>query len=294
MAVLSPTATEPSAVQRLFRSLIRHRSGRFGMIALLLLLLVSLGAGIFTSIDPAAVSLSDRLKAPMTSSGEHFYLLGTDALGRDVFARMVYGARISLFIAFSAVGISLVLGLSIGLMAGYYRGWLDAVLMRLTEAQLAFPFILLALTVLAALGAGLPQLILILGVGRWDVFARVVRGETVALMERQQIEACRALGLRDWSIIFRHLLPNVINTVLVIASFSLATNILTESALSFLGVGLDVSIPTWGGMLAEGRDYMHVAWWLTTLPGIAIMITVLAINSIGDWLRDALDPRAPD
>jgi peptide/nickel transport system permease protein len=204
---------------------------------------------------------------------------------------MLYGARVSLMVAFVSVAISLVLGVTIGLLAGYYQGWLDSLLMRFVEAQLAFPFILLALTVLAALGSGLLQLILVLGVGRWDVFARVVRGETRALMERQHIEASKALGSGAWRVMLRHLLPNLLNTVVVVASFSVATNILTESALSFLGLGVDVSIPTWGSMLAEGRDYMRSAWWLTTLPGAAIMLTVLSINAVGDWLRDVLDPR---
>lgn len=276
------------------RRLLRHKSGLVGLIVLLLLIVFSASIGLFTSTDPTAISLTSRLKPPMTTAGGAYHPLGTDALGRDVLVRMAYGARISLIIAFSAVAISLVIGVLIGLLAGYYGGWLDALLMRVTEAQLAFPFILLALTVLAALGSGLPQLILVLGIGRWDVFARVVRGEVRSLMQRQQIEACRALGVGDWRVMLKHLLPNVLNTVLVVASFSVATNILTESALSFLGLGVDPSIPTWGSMLAEGRDYMRTGWWLTALPGAAIMVTVLAINSIGDWLRDALDPRQAD
>lgn len=292
----APSAT-PHALGRLRAvpgRLLRHKAGLGGLVVLVLIIAFSASIGVFTDTDPAAISLTSRLKPPMATTGGASHLLGTDALGRDVLVRMAYGARISLIIAFSAVAISLVIGVLIGLLAGYYGGWLDALLMRVTEAQLAFPFILLALTVLAALGSGLPQLILVLGVGRWDVFARVVRGEVRSLMQRQQIEACKALGVGDWRVMLRHLLPNVLNTVLVVASFSVATNILTESALSFLGLGVDPSIPTWGSMLAEGRDYMRTGWWLTALPGAAIMITVLAINSIGDWLRDALDPRQTD
>lgn len=270
----------------------RHRTGVAGAVVLLVLLVLAACAGLVTDVDPRAISLGARLLPPgATDRLGEVHLLGTDALGRDVFARMLYGARVSLLVAFVSVAISLVLGVTIGLLAGYYQGWLDALLMRFVEAQLAFPFILLALTVLAALGSGLPQLILVLGVGRWDVFARVVRGETRALMERQHIEASRALGSGAWRVMLRHLLPNLLNTVVVVASFSVATNILTESALSFLGLGVDVSIPTWGSMLAEGRDYMRAAWWLTTLPGAAIMLTVLSINAVGDWLRDVLDPR---
>lgn len=273
------------------RKLLAHRNGLIGAIVLVILVAAALGAGFISDADPRAISLGSRLQAPLTTTKGQLHILGTDALGRDVFARLLYGARVSLSVSLIAVAISLVLGLTIGLTAAYYGGWLDNVLMRLVEAQLAFPFILLALTVLAALGSGLPQLILVLGVGRWDVFARVVRSEAKGLMERQHIEACRALGMGSVRVMLSHLLPNVLNTVVVVASFSIATNILTESALSFLGLGVDVSIPTWGSMLAEGRDYMRVAWWLTTLPGAAIMVTVLAINFVGDWLRDLLDPR---
>lgn len=291
MAVSATTESVEPTSRRWLRRLIRYKAGLAGALVLLVLVVVAAAAGLITDADPRAISLGSRLKPPMSSTAGTLHLLGTDALGRDVFARLAHGARISLTVAFAAVVISLVLGLVVGLLAGYHQGWLDAVLMRLVEAQLAFPFILLALTVLAALGSGLPQLILVLGVGRWDVFARVVRGEARALMERQHIEACRALGMGSWRVMLRHLLPNILNTVIVVASFSLATNILTESALSFLGLGIDVSIPSWGSMLAEGRNYMRVGWWLTALPGAAIMITVLAINAVGDWLRDVLDPR---
>lgn len=287
----APSSAPRLALPKLSR-LMRHKAGVAGAVILLVLTVLALGAGVVTDADPRAISLGARLQPPLTTDrAGDFHLLGTDALGRDVFARMLHGARVSLLVAISSVAISLVLGVTIGLVAGYYQGWLDAMLMRFVEAQLAFPFILLALTVLAALGAGLPQLILVLGVGRWDVFARVVRGEARSLMERQHIEACRALGVGGWRVMMRHLLPNLVNTVIVIASFSVATNILTESALSYLGLGVDVSIPTWGSMLAEGRDYMRSGWWLTALPGAAIMVTVLAINAVGDWLRDLLDPR---
>lgn len=290
--MVAAPARRSTGLTRAFRRLGRHKAGLAGALVLLIIVILALGAGVITDQDPRAISLTARLQAPLsTDRGGTFHLLGTDALGRDLFARMLHGARVSLLVAFSAVAISLVLGVSIGLLAAYHRGWLDALLMRFVEAQLAFPFILLALTVLAALGSGLPQLILVLGVGRWDVFARVVRGEARALMELQQIEAARALGAGALRIMVRHLLPNILNTILVVASFSVATNILTESALSFLGLGVDVSIPTWGSILAEGRDYMRSGWWLTALPGAAIMITVLAINSVGDWLRDVLDPR---
>lgn len=290
--MLAATTARSGGVRRALRRLGRHKAGLAGALVLLVIVVLALGAGVITDQDPRAISLTARLQAPLsTDRGGTFHLLGTDALGRDLFARMLHGARVSLLVAFSAVAISLVLGVTIGLLAAYHRGWLDALLMRFVEAQLAFPFILLALTVLAALGSGLPQLILVLGVGRWDVFARVVRGEARTLMELQQIEAARALGAGALRVMLRHLLPNTLNTILVVASFSVATNILTESALSFLGLGVDVSIPTWGSILAEGRDYMRSGWWLTALPGAAIMITVLAINSVGDWLRDVLDPR---
>ena len=204
---------------------------------------------------------------------------------------MVYGARVSLLVGIVSVVISGTLGVTLGLMTGYFGGWFDDVLMRIADVQLAFPFILLMLAVLAVIGPGLRNLILVLGVTGWVTYARVVRGQVLSLREKEFIEAARSIGARSRRIIFRHIMPNVLGPVIVVASFAVASTIISEASLSFLGLGVKPTTPTWGMMLSEGREYVRNAWWLTTLPGLAIAFTVLGINLLGDWLRDVLDPR---
>jgi peptide/nickel transport system permease protein len=182
-------------------------------------------------------------------------------------------------------------GVSLGLAAGYRRGWVDAVISRVGEIQLAFPFILLAIAVLAVIGPGVGNVIFILGTYGWVTYARVVRAQTLSWREKEFVEAARCIGVSDTAIMVRHILPNVLAPIIIIASFSMATNVLAEASLSFLGLGVPLSIPSWGAMLADARDYLQDAWWLATLPGLALMLTVLAINVVGDWLRDYLDPR---
>jgi peptide/nickel transport system permease protein len=179
----------------------------------------------------------------------------------------------------------------LGLIAGYYGGTIEAIIMRLVDVQLAFPFILLAISVVAVVGAGVKNVIIVLGIAGWMVYGRIVRGEVLSVKEREFVVAAKAVGVRDSLILFRHILPNVLTPVIVVATFSVANVIILEAALSFLGVGVEPTIPTWGGMLADGREYISTAWWLATFPGLAIMFTVLGINLIGDWLRDILDPR---
>jgi peptide/nickel transport system permease protein len=204
---------------------------------------------------------------------------------------MVYGARVSLLVGVVSVMISGTLGVSLGLLTGYFGGWFDDLLMRLADIQLAFPFILLMLAVLAVIGPGLRNLIIVLGITGWVTYARVVRGQVLSLREKEFIEAARSIGVKDARIIFRHIMPNLLGPVIVIASFAVASTIISEASLSFLGLGVKPTTPTWGMMLSEGREYVRNAWWLTTLPGLAIAITVLGINMLGDWLRDVLDPR---
>jgi peptide/nickel transport system permease protein len=238
--------------------------------------------------DAIKNSLLDRL-APPTWGGAH--PLGTDTLGRDVASRLVYGARVSLIVGFSSVALAGVLGVALGLLSGWYRGWVDDVLMRVGDVQLAFPVLVLAVAVLAVLGASMVNLIVVLGVTGWITYARLVRGEVLTLREREFVAAARALGARDGWILSRHLLPNVLPPITVVATFSVARTIIAEASLSFLGLGIPAPEPSWGAMLDEGRNYITTGWWLALFPGLAILLLVLGINLVGDWLRDALDPR---
>src|SRR5256885_447203 len=212
-------------------------------------------------------------------------------LGRDVASRLLHGARVSLVVGFSAVLLAGVVGVGLGLVSGWYRGWLDDLLMRLGDVQLAFPVLVLAVAVLAVLGASVMNLILVLGVTGWITYARIVRGEVLTLRERDFVAAARALGADDAWILRRHLLPNVLPPITVVATFSVARTIIAEASLSFLGLGIPAPEPSWGAMLDEGRHYITTGWWLALFPGLAILLLVLGINLVGDWLRDVLDPR---
>lgn len=244
--------------------------------------------------DPNRQSLIERLKPPLTAddAGVVNYPLGTDGLGRDVLSRMIYGVRISIFVGLAAVLIGGVVGSALGLIAGYFGGFVDDVIMRLADVQLAFPFILLTIMVLVVLGPGVLNLVLVLAIGQWVTYARIVRGQTIAQREKEYVEAARCLGASSLRIIVLQILPNVIAPLIVIASFNVASVILAEASLSFLGLGVPPTLPTWGGILAESRDQLlGGSWWLAVFPGVAIMITVLSLNILGDWLRDFLDPR---
>ena len=214
-----------------------------------------------------------------------------DTLGRDVTSRLLYGARVSLIVGVSAVIIAGLLGVVLGLLAGYYRGWADDVLMRIGDVQLAFPVLVLAIALLAVAGASLLTVVLVLGVTGWITYARIVRGETLSLITREFVEAARAMGAPDRHVIWRHVVPNVLPPVTVVATFSVARVVIAEASLSFLGLGIPPPAPSWGAMLDEGRNYLTTGWWLALFPGLAILLLVLGINLVGDWLRDALDPR---
>jgi peptide/nickel transport system permease protein len=244
--------------------------------------------------DPNRQNIIARLQAPMQvdRTGEVQFYLGTDGLGRDVLSRLIYGARVSLLVGLTAVVIGGALGITLGMMAGYFGGRIDAVIMRLADIQLAFPFILLAIMFLVVLGPGVLNLVIILGIGQWVTYARIARGQTISQREKEYVEAAKALGARDPAVLFRTILPNILAPLIVIASFNVASVILSEAALSFLGLGVPPTVPTWGGMLAESRDQLLAGrWWLAVFPGVAIALTVLSFNILGDWLRDFLDPR---
>jgi len=251
-----------------------------------MLLLVLLSVWLFPDRG-SAMDLAARLTHPFTNSA---YILGTDPLGRDVLARVLVGGRISLMVGFLSVLGASVLGVGIGLIAGYYRGFWDMLLMRCVDVQLALPFILVALTFISILGGGLSNIILFMIVSQWVQYARLVRGMVLSVREREFVQAARSFGVRDMAMIRHHILPNVIGPVIILMTLNVANNILLESSLTFLGLGVDPQIPSWGGMLADGRTYMQSAWWVSVFPGVAIMLTVLGLNLLGDWLRDRIDP----
>jgi peptide/nickel transport system permease protein len=294
VSVLSvPVVARPRRMPYWLRSLLRARLAAVGVIILATVAVAAVAAPALAPHDPRRGELMDsKLPPAWSEGGTSEYLFGTDTLGRDIFSRVIYGARISLMVGFTAVAIAGAIGITVGLVAGYFRGWLDDVVMRLVDIQLAVPFILFALAILAVLGPGLKNLILVLGITGWVTYARVVRGRVLSCREKEFVEAARAVGAGDLRIMFRHILPNTIASVIVIASFAVAATILAEAALSFLGLGVPPSTPTWGGMVADGREQILTnRWWMYVFPGAAIMLTVLAINAVGDWLRDYLDPR---
>jgi peptide/nickel transport system permease protein len=255
--------------------------------ALGLILLAAVFAERLSPYGPNEQDILKRLQPP----GIPGHVLGTDEVGRDILSRLIHGARISLLIGVIAVGVSCPLGVLVGLVAGYAGRRTDDVLMHVTDIQLAIPTILLAIAVVAVLGPGLPNVIITLSVTGWTLYARLVRGQTMTVKTRDFVQAARANGAGDARIVLRHVLPNVFSPVIVVAVFAVANMIVLEATLSFLGLGVEPSVVTWGRMLNGGRLYLSTAWWLTAFPGLAIFVTVLAVNLLGDHLRDWLDPR---
>ena len=239
--------------------------------------------------DPQHQALEAMLKPPQWLGGSH--VLGTDNLGRDILSRIIYGARVSLLVVFAVVLISGAVGILLGAISGYFGGKIDFAIQKLVEVVWAFPALLLAITILAFLGQGLFNLILALVAQRWIQYCRVVRGQTLSLRDRDFVAATRALGAGSPRVIRRHILPNLVQISLVIGTFSMASAIISEASLSFLGLGVPPGIPSWGTMLADSRSYISTAWWLALFPGLAIFLTVLGINLLGDGVRDLLDPR---
>ena len=276
----------------MFRLVRRSPLAGLGALIVGLVIVAALAAPWLATTDPIDQDLAAALKPPFwRADGSLEHPLGTDHLGRDVYSRLIYGAKISLTISVLAALLGAAVGVAAGLVAGYHGGRVGAVIMRIVDLNLAFPLILLALAVVALLGANLRNLVIVMAITTWMIYAGVVRGLSLTLREQEFVLAVRALGAHDARIIARHILPNVLPPVLVIWTLEVARVILMESALSFLGLGVPPPTPTWGRMLAEGRDYLTMAGWISIFPGLAIMLTVLGINFLGDGLRDLLDPR---
>ena len=269
-----------------FRRLRRNRAALLGGVVVALVALLAVAAPLVAPYDPIKVSASEALQAP--SAG---HLFGTDQFGRDILTRVLYGGQLSLRIGLISVGIASTFGIVLGLLAGYYAGWLGAVIMRVIDMLLAFPGILLALVVVAVLGPSLINVMIAVGIANIPHYTRVVRASVLSIKSSVYVEAARVIGCGDLRIMFQHILPNVLASVIVLATLGVAGAILTGAGLSFLGLGVQPPTPEWGAMLSGGRDQLRNSWWITTFPGVAIMVTVLAINLLGDGLRDALDPR---
>jgi peptide/nickel transport system permease protein len=278
-------------MRRLITKFTRSGLATAGLVIVVVVMMAALFGPWITPFDPDIQDITQRLLPPLSRTDEGLHVLGTDALGRDVLSRLILGSRVSLLVGVAAVLISGVIGVLFGLLAGYDDRRIGRVLMGITDIQLAIPFLVLALAVVAVLGPSLFNLIMVLGVTSWVQYARIVRAEVLVLKDREFVQAARALGASTLRILGRHLLPNVISSVVVISSLQVAKMILFESSLSFLGLGVPPSIPTWGGMISDGRDYVSYAWWVAAVPGLAIFITVVGINLVGDRLRDLLDPR---
>ena len=275
-------------------ALIKNKWALTSIIWLFIIIAIAIFASQLAPFDPNKNNIMERVAPPLTldKQGNMKYLIGSDALGRDSFSRLIFGAQVSLIVGFSAVLVGGILGTALGVYAGYYGKWIDDIIMRLADIQLAFPFILLAILFLVVLGEGLINLIIVMGIGQWVTYARIARAQTISQKEKEYVEAAKALGVNNFSIMFGSILPNIFAPLIVIASFNVASVILAEAALSFLGLGVPPQIPTWGAMLAESRDHIFAKrWWMPFFPGMAILLTVLAFNIVGDWLRDYLDPR---
>lgn len=258
-----------------------------GACALFSLVLLAFVAPFISPYDPLSQNILGRLQAP---SAEHWF--GTDELGRDVFSRVLFGISVSLKIGFIATVVSIVIGTSLGLVSGYLGGWVDSVIMRIVDVMLCFPTLFLILMILGVLDKpSISLVMLVIGLTSWPGLTRMVRGEVLSVRERDYILVAKGLGLSTFRVLFAHLLPNVISPVLVAATFSVGGAILTESALSFLGLGVQPPTPSWGNILMSGKDFIHIAWWLSLYPGLAILVTTLSLNMLGEGLRDVLDPR---
>jgi peptide/nickel transport system permease protein len=269
----------------------RQRLARIGLGFVVLLMVVAAAAPWLAPHDPERQSLRARLLRPTLEGPDgRAHVLGTDHLGRDVLSRLIYGARVSLTVGFAAVALGTLVGATLGIAAGFRGGWMDSVVMTLADAQLAFPFILLAIGIIAVLGPSFPTLIVVVGLSGWVSYARVLRSQVLVLRSREFVDAVQALGASMTRTVLMHVVPNVVSSLIVIATLELARAIVLEATLSFLGLGVQPPTPSWGGMIYEGREYLDSAWWISTFPGLVLMATSLVVSRTGDALRDLLDP----
>jgi len=286
-------------LKRLFRSLWnflqelwRHPTAMLGAVLTVACFLVALFAPQLSPHDPLKGDLRIRLLPPAwQEGGDIAYPLGTDVQGRDLLSRIIYGSRISLQVGFWVVGISVLVGTTLGAIAGYYRGWVDNIISRLVDLLLAFPLLVFAIAVMAFLGPGLVNMLVALSLKSWVRFFRLVRGEMLAEKTREYVDAAKVAGQSSWAIIVSEILPNIFHSILILITLRMGTLILSEAALSYLGLGIQPPIPAWGSMVSDGRDHLMTSWWVSTLPGMAILTLVMSINLFGEGLRDILDPR---
>lgn len=273
------------------RWLVKNATGLISILLLLSAIFAAIAGPEVYRVDPDRAKITMRLTPPALFGGTKEYPLGTDQIGRDILSRLLHGARISLIVAFFSVLISISIGVPVGLITGYRGGALDDVIMRIGDAQLSIPFLIMAITIIAILGPSLRNVVIILGVTGWIQFGRIIRAQTLKLKEEEYITAAKALGASELRILAVHILPNTAPVIIVIATFQFALMIIVEASLSFLGLGVPPPTASWGSMISDGRSYLQVAWWLTTIPGLAITAVVLGTNLFGDWLRDYLDPQ---
>jgi peptide/nickel transport system permease protein len=287
-----PEFSFAARLRRIFGSMQQMRAALIATFVLAVIVFCAIFAPVLAPHDPLQQNLEQRLRPPAwLEKGSWENPLGTDQLGRDILSRLIYGSRVSLIVGLTSVAIAGGIGVMLGLLAGFYGGVVDAVIMRIADIQLAFPFLLLAIAVVAVVGPGLLNVIIVLGITGWMGYARVIRGQVLSVREMEYVDAARAIGCPSLKILLRHIAPNSMTPVIVLATFAVAGTIISEASLTFLGLGVEPQIPSWGIMLSDGKDYLGGGWWISTFPGLTIMLTVLAINMLGDWARDVLDPR---
>lgn len=291
---LTPTSATalPDGQRRSGRFWLRNARGLVGALALVLVAVIGVGAPWFAPHDPLEQTITARLLPPAWEErGRDTYPLGTDGLGRDLLSRLIHGARISLVVSISATLLAALIGVTLGLLAGYFGRMLDQVIMSLVDVQLAFPFILLAMTLMVIFRPSVPSVIAVLALSGWASFCRMVRGQVLLVRQRDYIQAAVALGASDLWIILRHIVPNILPVIMVLITINVGRFVLAEASLSFVGLGVSPPTPSWGAIINEGRDYIYNGWWIQTFPGLAIVLTVVGIGLLGEWLRDRIDPR---